>query len=286
MRQIEQLQQGLNELHPFSGDGLGTVVVGAWGSQRPSFEILVLLKGDSTQLSSLSQRHEWLTQVLELTRKIGLGLSWQDVRFIHPIDLSEPSVGSELKRSSLDRPIADHLLLLVDGLPITNLPLLQGARHTVIQHHMVLTSETNPDMPFLRLAHALQECWHRLCLHAAVHPDLERHQFGWRLVLQSLMVGLLHLKPTSVDDVLALCELTPLERVAKCIAGPGFEDVWAEDHRLFLDDFQSLMELRHIKPGSAPVAMSQLTQRRYNRFFYRLLTHPNVDESLRYTLLS
>ena len=33
-------------------------------------------------------------------------------------------------------------------------------------------------------------------------------------------------------------------------------------------------------------AMSQLTQRRYNRFFYRLLTHPNVDEALRFTLLS
>ena len=286
MWQIEQLQTSLCELHPFSGHELSVVVVGSWGSQRPAFQILVLVGGKAVKAISLSQRHEWLTQVLELTRKIGLGLSWQDVRFILPSDLAPPSLAQGPSPIALDRPIPDDLLMLVDGVAITNPELLKTARTLVIQHHATLTNESNPDMPFLRLAHALQECWHRLCLHAAVHPDMERHQFGWRLVLQSLMIGLLHLKPAHTEEVLTFCEAPPLERLSHLLKMPGFEATWAEDHQLFLDDFQTLMELRSIKPGSAPVAMSQLTQRRYNRFFYRLLTHANVDESLRYTLLS
>ena len=283
MWQIEQLQSGLSELHPFAGTDLGVVVVGSWGAQRPLFQILVLVGGHEV---NLTERHELLTQVLELTRKIGLGLSWQDIRFILPSDLIPPSLSGGPTTLGLDRPIPDDLLMLVDGVALTNPKLLQSARTLVIQRHATQLSENNPDMPFLRLAHAIQECWHRLCLHAAVHPDMERHQFGWRLVLQSLMVGLLHLKPAHAKSVLAICEIQPIERIAQVLKMPGFEATWTEDHRLFLDDFQSLMELRSIKPGSAPVAMSHLTQRRYNRFFYRLLTHPNVDESLRYTLLS
>lgn len=283
MWQIEQLKSGLSELQSFSDKDMGVVLVGTWGSQRPAFQILVLVARHEV---SLTQRHEWLTQVLELTRNIGLGLSWQDIRFILPSDLAPPSLSGGPITLGLDRPIPDDLLMLVDGMALSTPKLLESSRLLVIQNLATQRSESNPDMPFLRLAHALQECWHRLCLHAAVHPEMERHQFGWRLVLQSLIAGLLHFKPADAREVLRICQMTPLDRIAGLLKMPGFDGTWMEDHQFFLEDFQSLMELRSIKPGSAPVAMSHLTQRRYNRFFYRLLTHPNVDESLRYTLLS
>ena len=287
MWQIQQLQERLGGLAPFSGGDMCAVVVGSWGLERPNFQILVLVEGEAAKANSLSQRHQWLTQLLETTRSLGMGLSWQDVRFIHPSDLTEPNLTGRLGSTvALDRPIPDALLLLVDGIALTNPNLLQAGRSQLLKHHFSNPSESQTEMPFLGLAHAIQECWHRLCLHSAVHAEMERLQFGWRLALQSLVISLVHLKPANSKEVLAHCERPALARIAHLLHQPSFDATWAEEHQLFLEDFQALMELRSIKTGSTPVAMSQLTQRRYNRFFYRLLTHPNVDEALRFTLLS
>ncbi|MEY4285176.1 MAG: hypothetical protein RL111_1851 [Pseudomonadota bacterium] len=284
--QFVQLQKKLSSLAPFQGEDMTAVVVGSWGLQRPSFQILVLVNGEAAKKFNVTQRHQWRTMLMDLTRSLGLGLTWQDVRFVDLMELYESSRPNATQAIALDRPITDALLLLVDAVPLNNPQVLNLAREALLLKHMTAQADASEGTVFPGLTHAIQECWHRLCLLSAVHPEMERVQFGWRLSLHSLVLSLVHLKPNNLKDMVAACEALAMDRLTQVLSLDVFDSSWETEHQLFLEDFQTLMELRSMNASGPPVAMSQLAQRRYNRFFYRLLTHFNVDESLRFTLLS
>lgn len=284
--QFVQLQKKLVALAPFQGDDMTAVVVGSWGLQRPSFQILVLVSGEAAKKFSVTQRHQWRTLIMEIARNLGLGLTWQDVRFVDLFELYAATQPAVTHAIALDRPITDALLLLVDAVAVNNLQMVNLAREALLRKHMPAQPEAIENTVFPGLTHAIQECWHRLCLLSAVHPEMERVQFGWRLSLHSLVLSLVHLKPNNLKDMVAACETLAMDRINKVLSLDVFDSSWETEHQVFLEDFQTLMELRSMSALGPPVAMSQLAQRRYNRFFYRLLTHFNVDESLRFTLLS
>lgn len=278
----------------FAAGSLGRLEVG----DKSDFDVF-MISYDSIRreqkLSSISrlQEYEAFASLININTELGYPKFSGDGRFLKTYELDEMIKATGSPRDDSENLFTARMLLILESQPITNERLYNDGIRKIIDNYF-RDGSGRVDFRPLFLLNDILRYWRTLCLNYedyrsdANRPWFKKNlnlKFSRKLTIFSTVFAISSFESMDADSFRNLCQLTPLERLAKALDIIE-DDALLEGFQQTLQDYELFLRGKEKAIVSDKTPNSKKTRyknasKRFDTFLHNIIESPKADSVIK-----
>jgi hypothetical protein len=297
---VRRVRKALRKHSVLRSDNVTVFTAGSLGreeaGQRSDLDLFVLGRrsaaSSKNRLGRLDE-YEIFASLIEANRRLGFPRFSGDGRYLKVYAIDDMKMATGAPTDDSENLFTARMLLLLESKPLINDRLYNRAIAQIIRNYFRDHSGKKDYRPLFLLNDILRY-WRTLCLnyeelrHDRGRPWFRKNinlKFARRLTIFSTVMAFLSGRVSTASDVVHLCKLTPLERLAMALDDLNDEHLF-EGFSQLLNDYELFLRTKERGLGGLSTPQSikrrlKTAANRFGRFLYAAVMSHQADGRLR-----
>lgn len=263
---------------------------------KSDLDLFVIADDDSIKLLDT---YHFFSRLININHQLGYPDFSNDGEFLKVYKLNDLTSLTGSREEDSQNVFTARMLLLLESKPVCNDLLYEEFLRKVILHYCRDAKEHNSSFKPLFLLNDLLRYWRTLCLnyetirHDTKKPWRKKNvnlKFSRMLTVFGTVLPLIVETEHSYQEIINLCKLSPLERLAQgldTLGAPEYKDEFLK----FLENYEYFLKLKETEKihDNLDQEQEEILDKKaaeFSSFLYNVLTHKNVPlEYRRYLVI-